>query len=170
MAGRDPILPACLRAKSPFGASGVTPGHGARALLARSVFCRVRAFNIRIQTERGHRVITVDRYRLVLHLSYFAKEIRDTKRTCSTRCTRTGPPKASPQPRSRPSSTPVRSNQRWHARPISCLNPTTFWTTFLSGRTGTEVELYVETLFPPMIPLRVPLPAPASTCKLRNKP
>jgi hypothetical protein len=50
MAGRDPILPACLRAKSPFGASGVTPGHGARALLARSVFCRVREFKTMLAT------------------------------------------------------------------------------------------------------------------------
>src|SRR5579863_1711556 len=83
------------------------------------------------------------------HLSYFAKEISDTQGTCSTRCTRTGRPKVCPQPRSTPSSTPVRSNQRWHSRPISCLSPTTFWTTFLSGRTGAEVELYVETLFPP---------------------
>jgi len=43
------------------------------------VFCRERAFNIRIQTECGHRVIAFDHYRLVRHLSYFAKEISDTK-------------------------------------------------------------------------------------------
>src|SRR2546425_8459612 len=30
----------------PFGASGVTPGHDARAQLARSVFCRVREFKM----------------------------------------------------------------------------------------------------------------------------
>ena len=34
----------------PFGASGVTPGHEARAQLARSVFCRVREFKIMLAT------------------------------------------------------------------------------------------------------------------------
>jgi hypothetical protein len=46
MAGSDPNFPACLRAKFPFGASGVNPVHDARAQLARSVFCRVRGFKI----------------------------------------------------------------------------------------------------------------------------
>ena len=32
---------------------------------------------VRIQTERGHRVIADDHYRLVRHLSYFAKEISE---------------------------------------------------------------------------------------------
>jgi hypothetical protein len=34
----------------PFGASGVTPGHDARAQLARSVFCRVGEFKIVLAT------------------------------------------------------------------------------------------------------------------------
>ena len=38
---------------NPLRASGVTPGHDARAQLARSVFCRVREFKIVIATLQG---------------------------------------------------------------------------------------------------------------------
>ena len=111
---------------NPLRGFGGTPGHGGSAPLPRSSFCRVRAFNIKIQTERGHRVIADDHYRVMRHLSYFAKEISDTKALVRPDVPGLGHQKASPQPRSTPSSTPVPSDQRPPSRPIYCQSLTTF--------------------------------------------
>jgi hypothetical protein len=53
----------------PFGASGVAPGHDARAQLARSVFCRVRALKIRIKpcAGRGLRESCTSSLHVTLH-------------------------------------------------------------------------------------------------------
>ena len=50
VAGRDPILPACLRAKSPSGLRESRPATEIRAVLPLLVFCRVRKFKIVIAT------------------------------------------------------------------------------------------------------------------------
>lgn len=54
-----PPFPRMFAGQIPFGASGVTPGHDARAQLARSVFCRVRELwtatsSCQSRTERNH--------------------------------------------------------------------------------------------------------------------
>ncbi len=47
--GATPFCPP-LSGPNPLRASGVTPGHGARAQLARSVFCRAGEFKIVLAT------------------------------------------------------------------------------------------------------------------------
>src|SRR5450432_2888076 len=79
--GATPFFPPVC-GPNPFGASGVAPGHDARAQLARSVFCRVRALKVRSQTERAHRVIADGRYRLTTYcpsLTTFSTTFLSTK-------------------------------------------------------------------------------------------
>ena len=138
--GATPFFPPVCGPKSPAGLRGSRPAtmHALRS--------RVRCFAAPEDSRSGFKPsagiasLQSTIYRLMRHLSYFAKEISDTKATCSTRCTRTGPPKDPPQPRSRPSSTPVRSDKRWPLRPIFCPSLTTFSTTFLSTKAGAEVD------------------------------
>lgn len=163
MAGRDPILPARLRAKSPSGLRRSRPA------MEYALRFLVRCFAAHEHSKSGFTpsagIASLHcPFRLTRHPSYFAKEISDTKGTCSTRR-----PKVSPHPRSTPSLTPVRSDKRWPSKPTYCLSRTTFWTTSQSTKTATEVETSAEMLIPPMVPHLVPPLTPDKHLKAQEQ-
>jgi len=67
------------------------------------------------------------------------------------------------------SLTPVPSDKRWPSKPIFCLSPTTFWTTFPSTKTAAEVEPSAEVLIPRMVPHLVPLLVPDKYLKTHEQ-
>src|SRR2546430_2755581 len=68
-----------------------------------------------------------------------------------------------------PSLTPVPSDKRWPSKPIFCLSPTTFWSTFPSTKTAAEVEPSAEVLIPRMVPHLVPLLVPDKHLKTHEQ-
>ncbi len=167
--GATPFPPPVCGPNPLSGLRGSRPATMHALILRVSVFCRVRAFKVGFKPSAGIESLqsTVPDHAAPQlfgqgdqrHHGHLFGQIYQDWAT-----------KVSPQPRSRPWSTPVRSDEGWPFKTPLLPESYDILDHVSINKSQPEVEPCVETLIPPMLPLRVPLPASANACKPRANP